>query len=82
MDWAFPSFIQDLLECWNISKISRKARILWSLVCSAVCWSIWLERNQQIIENQTELAYIVYKKAKVNFVLGELNGKKWGRILL
>lgn len=79
VDWVFPSCIQDLFEGWHIFKTSRKARTLWSLVCPAVCWSIWLERNQRIFENQSKPTYIVYRKDKDRRCFWQTNCKEVGK---
>lgn len=47
-------------------------------MCPAVCWSIWLERNQRTFENHTELAFNVYTKAKDLFCFWAGNCKEFG----
>lgn len=65
--WIFPNRLGDLFHGWNMVRTSKKGRLLWSLIYSAMCWSLWLERNQYIFENLLEPASKVYIKAKDYF---------------
>lgn len=37
---------------------------IWPLVLAMVCWSIWLERNNQMFNDYDEPSYKMYKRAK------------------
>lgn len=64
LSWIFPKGLDMLLLSWEIRKVSRKGRILWSLMCLSACWAIWSERNQRVFEDHSKPAFIVYSKAK------------------
>lgn len=61
LSWVIPQGMDFLLLPCDIVKTSRKAKILWSLVCFAVCWAIWLER---VFEESSKPAYVIYSYAK------------------
>lgn len=37
---------------------------LWKMVPAAVCWTIWLERNNRVFKDHSEPTLQVYRKAK------------------
>lgn len=77
--WVLLGYITILhLMACNISQLSKKAKMLWCLVCPAVCWTIWLERNHRVFENYGEPAFNVHKKTKDLFCFGGLNCKGMG----
>lgn len=59
--WVFPRSIGEFFGGWNLRKVSLKTRNALSLVLSAVWWSIWLERNQRVFENNAGPAYNAYR---------------------
>lgn len=62
ISWLFPNTISDLFQGWNLEKKSfKKDKILWGLIYLAVCWSIWLERNNHLFENHAQPVLNVYK---------------------
>lgn len=76
--WVFPQDFFSLLMSWRMFGVPRKGKILWNLLLPAICWSIWLERNQTMFEGCAEPVLNVVKKAKdlacfwgVNCNLGE-----------
>lgn len=56
--------MDSLLLSWDIEKVSKRGKMLWSLVCPAMCWAIWLERNQCVFEGCKKPAYAIYLNAK------------------
>lgn len=63
MAWVFPNNIGNLFQGWNIMKISRRGKRVWSMICPAVCWALWLEGNQRVFENHIEPTHKMYKRA-------------------
>lgn len=59
-----PLGLYLLLLSWGIRRIPKKGQTIWSLVCPAVCWALWLERNQRVFKRHCELAFCVYSMAK------------------
>lgn len=62
--WVFPKELDVLIYSWKLWLVPKNGGILWKLICLAVCWAKWLERNLRVFENCRELAFIVFLKAK------------------
>lgn len=45
-----------------------KGKKLWQMILAAICWAIWLERNDRVFNSHAERSYQVYRRAK-NFLL-------------
>lgn len=60
LSWVFPQGIDMLLLSWEIRNVSRKGRILRSLVCPVVCWGVTKE-FLKIIANRLLLSTLSLK---------------------
>lgn len=73
--WVFPNEFMVLFYALRLFRIPKKWQILWELLCPAICWSFWLERNQMVFKGYAEPALNVYKKAKEIVCFWGLNCK-------
>lgn len=62
--WSFPSQFQDLILGWGVKDLDGFPYIIWQALPSAICWSLWKERNTKIfygrMRNQIELVNYIY----------------------
>lgn len=66
---VFPRSIREFFGGWHLRRALLKIRKALSLVLPTVWWSIWLQRNQRVFENNAEPAYNVYRKVKDRFFI-------------
>ncbi|KAL9687859.1 hypothetical protein QQ045_032267 [Rhodiola kirilowii] len=50
--WVVPKTAKSLLESWKVGGSSKSARRLGKVLCYAILWSIWEERNKRCFQNQ------------------------------
>ncbi|KAL8551820.1 hypothetical protein ACS0TY_000756 [Phlomoides rotata] len=48
ISWGHPQTVMDLLQANLGGCFSKKCKVLWRIIVSVVCWSIWLERNNRL----------------------------------
>ena len=51
MDWVCPFIVKDLMVGWTTFPIRKKAKNLWQVARSSLCWAIWKERNRMVFDN-------------------------------
>ncbi|KAL9674957.1 hypothetical protein QQ045_003156 [Rhodiola kirilowii] len=51
-NWVAPGTAQMLLESWELSGSSKTSKRLWKILCYAILWSIWEERNRRCFQNR------------------------------
>lgn len=78
LSWVLPRELVDLVRSWNVFKISKKGRMLWKMVYPAVCWTLWLERNQRVFETKWNQHSTLIGKLKIFFVFGVWGVKSLG----
>lgn len=52
--WVVPQSVEELLVGWGElrQKSEKTDDLLWDLIPFALCWSIWLERNNVVFNNK------------------------------
>ncbi|KAL9678455.1 hypothetical protein QQ045_016299 [Rhodiola kirilowii] len=45
--WVVPQSAKGLLESWEVGGSSKSSRRLGKVLCYAILWSIWEERNKR-----------------------------------
>lgn len=51
IQWVSPASLRIFLACWMhqpLEKINGIVKLCWKLIPAAVCWTIWMERNQRV----------------------------------
>lgn len=64
MIFIAPGDLKGLLQSWRTSKLNCFGKRIWILVSTAICWAVWLERNNRAFNCDSEPAWQVYKRAK------------------
>lgn len=59
-----PLDLGSLLLGWRNRALNAFGKRVWRLVPTAVCWAIWLERNNRAFKGHTKLTWKVCRKAK------------------
>lgn len=52
MVWIFPHALRDLLSHWFIAGAKEIPNTIWDYIPSALCSTLWKERNMPILENK------------------------------
>lgn len=47
-----------------MTTFTANGKILWSMICIVVCWSIWLKRNKHDFLNRSEPSYNIFNLAE------------------
>ena len=47
----FNSTTLDKAVGWTTFPIRKKAKIMWHVALSSLCWTIWKERNMVVFDN-------------------------------
>ena len=55
MQWVMPLKVAYLFHQWRLRIKYVRMRILWKVVLYAVCWKIWLARNNHVFKNKSNL---------------------------
>lgn len=50
---------------WTSLALNAFGKRIWRLALAAVCWAIWLERNNRVFKGYSEPAWRIYRRAKV-----------------
>ncbi|XP_057434320.1 uncharacterized protein LOC130727007 [Lotus japonicus] len=58
-NWVVPQDMKSLLLEWGNWRI-KTDKILWDIISYALCWSIWLERNNTVFNDKTFCAESVW----------------------
>lgn len=61
--------LRDLLFGWRSSALNAFGKKIWRLVPAAMCWVIWLERNNRVFKGHSKLDWRVYKRVKEYILL-------------
>lgn len=67
---VFLGDITNLFLSWQLFMASVKAKVLWSLMCLVVCWSIWLERSRRTFEIMLNRLMLRIEKQMIFLFLG------------
>ncbi|OVA09327.1 Reverse transcriptase zinc-binding domain [Macleaya cordata] len=68
--WCNPRKMASAIEGWgSINTLSRRVKLIYSLVPSAICWTLWKERNNRIFEDKIQPVETVINQVKVNVPL-------------
>ncbi|KAL9679350.1 hypothetical protein QQ045_017208 [Rhodiola kirilowii] len=52
VSWVFPHSAKSVLESWVIEGSSKSYKRLWKILCYAIMWSIWEERNKRCFQDK------------------------------
>ncbi|OVA00064.1 Reverse transcriptase zinc-binding domain [Macleaya cordata] len=77
-----PGSLQALFEGWSHLWTNTKGKEVWILLPAAITWSLWVERNKRVFEDQ-EVSLdrmIIEVKALIFFWLSAADPKKFDRI--
>lgn len=62
--WISSLDVLSVLSSWRTNAFNTKGKKIWSMVPTAVCWVVLLERNNRVIESYVEPSIQVYRKVK------------------
>ncbi|XP_038683005.1 uncharacterized protein LOC119983391 [Tripterygium wilfordii] len=64
MDWCCDNTIGKVFDQWHIFAIGKKQMQVWTMMFSAMIWTIWTERNKAIFEDKQvdweNVLYLIY----------------------
>lgn len=63
-----PDKVKDLIDHWNYGFGSYRGRVVWKLMLVATLWSVWLERNRWVFQNERKGIHTV-----VDLILYEIS---------
>ncbi|KAL9683236.1 hypothetical protein QQ045_015055 [Rhodiola kirilowii] len=63
--WVFPQSVQSLLESWVIEGTTKSYKRIWKILCYAIIWSIWEERNKRCFQDKKRTVEEICELVKV-----------------
>ena len=56
-NWVFPRTVRQLLLAWQSASVGKKRKRVWMAAPLCLFWTLWLERNRVVFENEAPSAY-------------------------
>lgn len=64
MLWISPQDLLSLLISWRFIVFSVRGNLIWRLVPAAVIWSLLMEHNSHVFQDNAEPSFRVYRRVK------------------
>ena len=55
--WVFPRTVRQCLLAWQSASVSKKRKRVWMAAPLCIFWTLWLEMNRVIFENEAPSAH-------------------------
>ena len=56
-NWVFPRTVRQLLLAWQSASVGKKWKRVWMATPLCIFWTLWLERNRVVFENEAPSAH-------------------------
>ena len=56
VNWVFPRTVRQLLIAWQSVSVGKKRKRVWLAAPLCLFWTLWLERNRVVFENEVTSA--------------------------
>ena len=56
-NWVFPRSVRQLLLAWQSVSVGKKRKRVWMAAPLCILWTLWLERNWVVFENEVPSAH-------------------------
>ena len=56
-NWVFPRTVRQLLLAWQSAGVGKKRKRVWMAAPLCLFWTLWLERNRVVFENEAPSAH-------------------------
>ena len=56
-NWVFPRLVRQLLLAWQSVSVGKKRKRVWMAAPLCIFWTLWLERNKVVFENEVPSAH-------------------------
>ena len=56
-NWVFPRTVRQLLLAWQSASVGKKRKRVWMAAPLCLFWTLWMERNRVVFENETPSAH-------------------------
>ena len=56
-NWVFPRTVRQLLLAWQSVSVGKKRKRVWMTAPLCLFWTLWLERNRVVFENEAHSAH-------------------------
>ena len=56
-NWVFPHTVRQLLLAWQSASVGKKRKRVWMAAPLCIFWTLWLERNRVVFENEAPSAH-------------------------
>ena len=58
-NWVFPRTVRQLLLVWQSASVGKKRKRVWMTTPLCIFWTLWLERNRVVFENEAPSAHMM-----------------------
>ena len=56
-NWVFPRMVRQLQLAWQSASVGKKRKRVWTAAPLCLFWTLWLERNMVVFENEAPSAH-------------------------
>ena len=56
-NWVFPHTVRQLLLAWQSASVEKKRKRVWMAAPLCIFWTLWMERNRVVFENEVPSAH-------------------------
>lgn len=64
LEWVMPDTIEDFFRAWGSVGWQKNQEAIFNLICAAVIWSIWINRNDKIFNDKVFCPVSTWESAK------------------